>query len=92
MGKSREIGFVDRGVLPHERGGFDSRNPRGARRLRDTSGDPLVDRRNDLGAVLPVHLVAVVNRRIVRGSDHDSRGGAEMADGEREKGSGVRAL
>ena len=45
----------------------------------DRGGDPLVVRRDDLRAVLPVDLVAVVLGRVVAGGDHHRRRRASSA-------------
>ncbi len=50
----------------------------------DRSADLGVGRRDDLGAVAEVDLVAVVLRRVVARGDHDAGGAAEVADRVRE--------
>jgi hypothetical protein len=53
--------------------------------LPDGGGDLVVGRRNDLGSVPQVDLVAVVLWRVVTGGDHHSCRAGEVADGEREQ-------
>ena len=53
--------------------------------------DPRVDGRDDLGAVGPVHLEAVVFPRVVAGRDHQAGRGLQVADGEGQHGRRDRA-
>jgi hypothetical protein len=64
----------------------------GVGRLGDLRGDPEVVRRDDLRAVAPVDLVAVVLRRVVAGRHHHARGGAEVLhrEGEERRRAGAR--
>ena len=56
----------------------------------DPGGDLGVGRRHDLAAVAEVDLVAVVLRRVVARRHHHTGHAAELADRERQQGSGQR--
>ncbi len=55
-------------------------------------GHALVVGRGELGAVLPVNLVAVVLRRVVAGGDVDARDAAQLAHGEGQLRGGTQGL
>ncbi|EAU68212.1 hypothetical protein STIAU_7739 [Stigmatella aurantiaca DW4/3-1] len=57
----------------------------------DGGGDALIVRGDDLRAVAPVDLVAVVLRGIVAGGDHHRRTGPQAQRGERRQGRGHEA-
>ena len=71
------------------------RRPDGVEPVRhsgsDVVGDPPIGRRDDLGAVTPVDLDAVVLGGVVGGGDHHARGGVEMADAPGDQGCRLRA-
>ena len=59
----------------------DHRDVTGRRGPLDQVGDVGIGGRHDLDRVDPVHLVAVVLRRVVAGRDHDRTGGVGLASG-----------
>ena len=81
-----DVGVLDRIGGDLHRVGRSARYVDGAGRAADGGRDARVDRRDDLRAVLPVNLVAVVLGRVVARGHHYAGGGAQLLHGEADEG------